>query len=58
MIDGSIVAIVTPMHPNGDIDFAAFDRLVEWHIESGTDAIVVVGTTVRGGALWPDHALC
>lgn len=45
MIDGSIVAIVTPMHPNGDIDFAAFDRLIEWHIESGTDAIVVVGTT-------------
>ncbi|MDX1489758.1 MAG: 4-hydroxy-tetrahydrodipicolinate synthase [Pseudohongiellaceae bacterium] len=45
MIDGSIVAIVTPMHPNGDIDYPAFDRLIEWHIESGTDAVVVVGTT-------------
>jgi len=45
MIQGSIVAIVTPMLPDGEIDFAAFDRLVEWHIASGTDAIVVVGTT-------------
>lgn len=45
MIEGSIVAIVTPMHPNGEIDYPAFDRLIEWHIESGTDAIVVVGTT-------------
>ncbi|HBX36813.1 MAG TPA: 4-hydroxy-tetrahydrodipicolinate synthase, partial [Pseudohongiella sp.] len=45
MIQGSIVAIVTPMLPNGDIDFEAFDRLLEWHIESGTDAVVVVGTT-------------
>lgn len=45
MIQGSIVAIVTPMFPNGDIDYDAFDRLIEWHIASGTDAIVVAGTT-------------
>ncbi len=45
MFQGSIVAIVTPMHPDGEIDYAAFDRLIEWHINSGTDAIVVVGTT-------------
>ncbi|MDP2284524.1 MAG: 4-hydroxy-tetrahydrodipicolinate synthase [Pseudohongiella sp.] len=45
MIEGSIVAIVTPMLPNGDIDYPAFDRLLEWHVKSGTDAIVVVGTT-------------
>lgn len=45
MIQGSIVAIVTPMLPNGEIDYPAFDRLLEWHVESGTDAIVVVGTT-------------
>lgn len=45
MIQGSIVAIVTPMHDNGDIDYEAFDRLIEWHVESGTDGIVVVGTT-------------
>jgi 4-hydroxy-tetrahydrodipicolinate synthase len=45
MIQGSIVAIVTPMLPNGDIDYQAFDRLLEWHVKSGTDAVVVVGTT-------------
>ncbi len=45
MIQGSIVAIVTPMHPDGAIDYEAFDSLIEWHISSGTDAIVVVGTT-------------
>lgn len=45
MIQGSIVAIVTPMFPNGDLDFEALDRLLEWHVESGTDAVVVVGTT-------------
>jgi len=45
MIQGSIVAIVTPMLPNGDIDYEALDRLLEWHVESGTDAVVVCGTT-------------
>ncbi len=45
MIQGSIVAIVTPMLDNGDIDYEAFDRLIDWHVESGTDGIVVVGTT-------------
>lgn len=45
MIQGSIVAIVTPMTAEGEIDFPAFDRLIEWHVASGTDAIVVAGTT-------------
>jgi 4-hydroxy-tetrahydrodipicolinate synthase len=45
MIEGSIVAIVTPMLASGEIDYQAFDRLIEWHIASNTDAIVVVGTT-------------
>ena len=45
MFQGSMVAIVTPMLPNGDIDYPAFDRLLEWHVKSGTNAIVVVGTT-------------
>jgi len=45
MIEGSIVAIVTPMLASGEIDYPAFDRLIEWHIASHTDAIVVVGTT-------------
>jgi 4-hydroxy-tetrahydrodipicolinate synthase len=45
MIQGSIVAIVTPMLANGDIDYPAFDKLLDWHVASGTDAVVVVGTT-------------
>lgn len=45
MIQGSIVAIVTPMLPDGAIDWPAFDKLLEWHVSSGTNAVVVVGTT-------------
>ena len=51
MIKGSIVAIVTPMHEDGQIDYPAFDRLLDWHVESGTDAIVVVGTTGESATL-------
>jgi len=42
--DGSLVAIVTPFH-DGKVDVEAFEALVEWHIESGTNGIVVAGTT-------------
>jgi len=42
---GSIVAIVTPFKQNGDIDIDAFDTLLEWHVKSGTNGIVVCGTT-------------
>lgn len=45
MLTGSIVAIVTPMTADGQLDLDAFRRLIDWHIESGTDGIVVVGTT-------------
>lgn len=45
MITGSIVAIVTPMHEDGSLDRVAFRSLIDFHIEQGTDAIVVVGTT-------------
>ena len=45
MITGSLVALITPMHPNGDLDWDALARLVEWHVECGTDALVPVGTT-------------
>lgn len=45
MIVGSIVALVTPMEENGDIDWQALDKLVDFHIDNGTDAIVAVGTT-------------
>ena len=45
MIKGSIVALVTPMTENGEIDLPALDALIEWHVEEGTDGIVAVGTT-------------
>ncbi len=45
MLTGSIVAIVSPMTDDGSLDLAAFKRLIDWHIEEGTDGIVVVGTT-------------
>jgi 4-hydroxy-tetrahydrodipicolinate synthase len=44
-IVGSIVALVTPMHEDGSIDYAALRRLIDWHIAEGTDCIGVVGTT-------------
>ena len=45
MIKGSIVAIVTPMNPDGSLDMAAFRSLIDFHIEQSTDGIVVVGTS-------------
>jgi 4-hydroxy-tetrahydrodipicolinate synthase len=45
MIQGSLVALVTPMHPDGSLDLVAYRRLIDWHIAEGTDAIVAVGTT-------------
>jgi 4-hydroxy-tetrahydrodipicolinate synthase len=45
MITGSLVAIVTPMHEDGKLDLPRFRKLIDWHVEEGTDGIVVVGTT-------------
>ena len=44
-ITGSIVALATPMHEDGSIDYAALRKLIDWHIAEGTDCIGVVGTT-------------
>lgn len=44
-IQGSIVAIVTPMLKDGGVDWKGLEKLVEWHIEQGTNSIVAVGTT-------------
>ena len=44
-ITGSIVALVTPMHDDGSVDYPALRRLIDWHIAQGTDCIGVVGTT-------------
>ncbi|MBK7301177.1 MAG: 4-hydroxy-tetrahydrodipicolinate synthase [Moraxellaceae bacterium] len=51
MITGSLVALVTPMQVNGDIDWPALKSLVEWHIAEGTHGIVAVGTTGESATL-------
>ncbi len=51
MITGSIVALVTPMMESGEIDWQALDKLVDWHVDSGTSSIVAVGTTGESATL-------
>lgn len=47
---------MTPMTPDGAVDYDAFGRLIEWHIEAGTDALVVTGTTGESATLQkPEH---
>ena len=50
-LSGSIVAIVTPFDSDGSLDMDAFVSLLNWHIESGTSAIVVAGSTGESGSL-------
>ena len=45
MFHGSLVAIVTPMREAGEVDFDAWARLLDFHLENGTAGIVVAGTT-------------
>ena len=45
MLQGSLVAIVTPMFDDGSLDLDALRHLIDWHLSQGTDGIVVVGTT-------------
>jgi 4-hydroxy-tetrahydrodipicolinate synthase len=51
MFHGSIVALVTPMRRDGSVDNEALDRLIEFHIDNGTDGIVAVGTTGESATL-------
>ncbi len=51
MFQGSMVALITPMHPDGSLDWDALDQLVEWHIQEGTDAIIAMGTTGESATL-------
>jgi 4-hydroxy-tetrahydrodipicolinate synthase len=55
MIKGSLVAIVSPMHEDGSLDFDALRRLIEWHIDEGTNAIVAVGTTGESPTVDPQE---
>ena len=52
-LHGSLVALVTPMSPNGDVDYASLEKLIEWHIAEGTNGIVSVGTTGESSTLNP-----
>ena len=55
-LTGSMVALITPMHENGSVDFAALEALVEFHIEAGTKAIISMGTTGESATLdQPEH---
>ncbi|UZE97611.1 4-hydroxy-tetrahydrodipicolinate synthase [Alkalimarinus alittae] len=55
MISGSLVALATPMTPDGALDWERLDGLVDFHVENGTDAIVAVGTTGESATLNPDE---
>ena len=55
-LQGSFVALVTPMNADGSLDFNALGDLIEWHIESGTNGIVAVGTTGESATVSiPEH---
>ncbi|GGY65445.1 4-hydroxy-tetrahydrodipicolinate synthase [Cellvibrio zantedeschiae] len=51
MIQGSMVALVTPMNADNSLDWASLHKLVEWHLEQGTHAIVAMGTTGESATL-------
>ena len=53
-LKGSIVALVTPFHADGSVNFDKLQELVEWHIENKTDAILALGRSEerRGGTEW------
>ena len=56
-IEGSIVALITPMNAEKSIDFEALERLIEHHLQNGTDGIVSVGTTGESATLTVDEHL-
>ena len=57
MLSGSIVALVTPMTPSGSVDWQALDGLIAWHLDSGTNGIVPMGTTGESATLTTEEHL-
>lgn len=55
MLTGSLVALVTPMLEDGSLDLAGLRRLIDWHVEQGTDALVMVGTTGESPTVSPEE---
>lgn len=54
MFHGSLVALVTPMHGDGSIDFSSLEKLIDWHIDQGTHGLVVLGTTGESATIEAD----
>lgn len=55
MFHGSIVALVTPMFEDGEIDWSSLNKLIQWHIEAKTAAIVILGTTGEAPTISPSE---
>ena len=57
-LTGSVVAVVTPMQPDGSLDLPALGRLIDFHVANGTSGIVVVGTTGESPTVdYDEHCL-
>lgn len=54
-LHGSIVALVTPFDEKGAIDFPAFDRLIDFHLQNGTSSLLIAGTTGEGPTITDDE---
>ena len=57
MLTGSLVALITPMHEDGRVNYEQLETLGQWHIDNGTDAIVSMGTTGESATLSVDEHL-
>jgi len=55
MLTGSLVALVTPMQADGGLDLSALRALVDWHVEQGSDSLVIVGTTGESPTVTPEE---
>ncbi|NLY70424.1 MAG: 4-hydroxy-tetrahydrodipicolinate synthase [Clostridiales bacterium] len=55
MIRGSIVALITPFHQDGSVNYSKIEELIEWHIEEGTGGVLVLGTTGETPSLTEDE---
>ena len=51
MYRGSLIALVTPMREDNSLDFETLEKLIDWHVEQGSDGIVIVGTTGESATL-------
>ena len=55
MFKGSLVALVTPMSSDGSVDYAQLEALIEFHVEQGSNALVIAGTTGESATLTPEE---